>query len=313
VLVICPAAPGSRAGNRTTALRWVAMLRALGNRVRLREQYLGEPCDLLVALHARKSAASVWRSFQERPDRPVIVALTGTDLYRDLPESQAAQTALDVAWRIVILQPLAFERIPEMHHAKARVIYQSAVPTLRSAVPFPHHFDISVSGHLRDEKAPFVAADASRLLPTTSRVRILQMGRALTPEYEARAQHEQIENRRYCWLGELSRRNSRRIVAASRAVALTSVMEGGANVISEAIVDGIPVIASRIDGSVGLLGAEYPGLFTAGDTQSLANLMFRMELDGSFCAELQEHCLKLKPLFEPQRELQSWKQLLAGI
>ena len=313
MLLICPAAPGSRAGNRTTALRWAAMLRALKNRVRIRQTYQGEPCDLLVALHAHKSAASVWRGSQERPHRPVIVALTGTDLYRDLPESQAAQTALDLAWRIVVLQPLALERIPAKHRAKARVIYQSAVPVRGGVAPFSHYFDIAVSGHLREEKAPFVAAAASRLLPAASRVRILQMGRALTPEFEVRARQEQIENHRYRWLGALSRRNSRRILAASCALALTSVMEGGANVVSEAIVDGIPVIASRIDGSVGLLGAGYPGLFTTGDPHELRDLLSRMESDASFRTTLQQHCLRLKPLFEPQREFESWQQLLAGL
>jgi putative glycosyltransferase (TIGR04348 family) len=313
VIVICPAAPGSRAGNRTTALRWAAKLRALGNRVRIREEYRGEPCDVLIALHAHKSAESVFHSFDICPGRPVVVALTGTDLYRDLPGSIVAQRALDIARRIVILQPLALERIPEANRQKARVIYQSAVPTTHRDPPGPEHFDIAVPGHLRDEKDPFRAAAAARLLPATSRVRILQMGRALTAEYEARAEREQIENRRYCWLGELSRRKSRRIVASSRAVALTSLMEGGANVISEAIADDVPVIASRIEGSVGLLGADYPGLFDAGDTQSLANLIFRQELDDSFRTELKEACLRLKPLFEPERELQSWKELMDGM
>jgi putative glycosyltransferase (TIGR04348 family) len=289
------------------------MLRALGNRVRICQQYGGEACDLLLALHAHKSAPSVSLSFQERPNRPIIVALTGTDLYRDLPESDAANMALDIAWRIVVLQPLALERIPREHRAKARVIYQSAVRTRGSYSPAADYFDISVPGHLRDEKAPLVAAAAARLLPASSRVRVLQIGRALTPEYEARARREQAENCRYRWLGELTRRNCRRIVASSRAVALTSIMEGGANVISEAIVDNVPVVASRIDGSVALLGAGYPGLFPPGDTHSLANLMSTLELNDSFRVELQNQCAQLKPLFEPERELQSWSQLLAGI
>jgi putative glycosyltransferase (TIGR04348 family) len=313
VLLICPASPGSRAGNRTTALRWAAKLRALGNRVRIAEEYRGEPCDVLVALHAHKSAASVSRSFANCPGRPIVVALTGTDLYRDLPDSIAAQTALDMAWRIVVLQPLAMERIPEPHRPKARVIYQSAVPTPDPDPPDPDRFDIAVPGHLRDEKDPFRTAAAARLLPPSSRVHVLQLGRALTPDYEELARREQAENSRYRWLGELTRRNSRRFVASSRAVALTSLMEGGANVISEAIADGVPVIASRIDGSVGLLGVDYPALFDDGDTQSLASLISRLESDSSFYADVKERCRGLRPLFDPARELESWKQLLEGI
>lgn len=242
-----------------------------------------------------------------------MVALTGTDVYRDLPVSSAAQTALQRAWRIVALQPLALKPLPKEYSAKSWVIYQSAEPARDAGPPDLNHFDIAVPGHLRDVKDPLRAAAASRLLPPSSRVRVIQIGRALVPEYAARARREEADNPRYRWVGELSRRNSRRITASSRAVAVTSLMEGGANVISEAITDGVPVISSRIDGSVGLLGPDYPGLFDVGDTKSLARLMSRVESDSTFYDELKRRCMKLKPLFDPRRELQSWKQLLEEI
>jgi putative glycosyltransferase (TIGR04348 family) len=311
--MICPASPGSRAGNRTTALRWAAKLRALGNRVRIREEYAGEACDVLVALHARKSAPAVFRSFEGHQERPIIVALTGTDLYRDLTANIEVEQVLAIAWRLVVLQPLAIERLAEAHRAKTRVIYQSAVPTLDHEQPNPDHFDICVLGHLRDEKDPFRAAAAARLLPGTSRIRILQAGRALAPEFEERARQEQLENPRYHWLGELSRTAARRLVASSRALALTSKMEGGANVISEAVVDGIPIIASRIDGSVGLLGPDYPGLYNSGDTEALARLLLLSEQTKLFYAELKQRCLGLQPLFTPERELKEWRLLLEQV
>jgi putative glycosyltransferase (TIGR04348 family) len=311
--MICPAAPGSRTGNRTTALRWAAKLRALGHKVRIVEEYSGESCDLAIALHAVKSAPAVRRSFESHPERPIVVALTGTDLYRDLPESDAAKQTLALAWRIVVLQPLAIERIPESCRAKARVIYQSAVPYPDPRPPDSAHFDICVLGHLRDEKDPLRAAAASRLLPATSRIRILQAGRALTPEYSDRACQEQSQNPRYRWLGELSRRESRALLASSHALALTSKMEGGANVISEAVVDGVPVLASRIDGNLGLLGRDYPALYEPVDTAALANLMSRVERDQSFYQELKNWSQRLAPLFSPQRELVSWRELLESI
>jgi hypothetical protein len=123
VFLICPASPGSREGNRTTALRWAAKLRTLQHRVRIRDAYGSEPCDVLVALHARKSAPAVFASVENCRERPVVVALTGTDLYRDLPESAEAQRAMDLAARLVVLQPLAIERLAEPQRAKARVIY----------------------------------------------------------------------------------------------------------------------------------------------------------------------------------------------
>lgn len=313
MLLICPASPGSRAGNRTTALRWAAKLRSLGNRVRIREKYCGEACDVLVALHARKSAPAIFASHETRPERAIVVALTGTDLYRDLPDNADAQRAVALASRLVVLQPLAMSRLDEAHRAKTHVIYQSAEPMRGRRQPNTDFFDICVSGHLRSEKDPFCAAAAARLLPNRSRVRILHAGGALTPEFAELARREQLENPRYRWLGELRRKEARCLAASCRAVALTSRMEGGANVISEAIADGIPVIASQVDGSVGLLGADYPSLFPAGDSRALANLMSRFEDDGGFYQEQQWRCIQLRPLFDPEREVAEWRRLLEGV
>ena len=310
MLVICPAAPGSHAGNRTTALRWAAKLRGLGHRVRIREQYSGEACDVLVALHARKSAPSVFASHETRPERPIVVALTGTDVYRDLPDDADAQRALALAYRLVVLQPLAMNRLDAAYHAKTQVIYQSAEPARGRSQPSADFFDICISGHLRSEKDPFRAAAAARLLPIASRIRILHAGGALTPEFADRARREQNENPRYRWLGELRRGEARGLAASCRAVALTSRMEGGANVISEAIVDGVPVIASEIDGSVGLLGGDYAALFPVGDTEALARLMRRFEEDGAFYQTQMQTCMQLQPLFAPERERAEWRRLL---
>jgi putative glycosyltransferase (TIGR04348 family) len=311
--MICPASPGSRAGNRTTALRWAAKLRALGHRVRIRNAYGNEPCDVLVALHARKSAPSVFASFEKCPERPVIVALTGTDLYRDLPDSAEARRAIELAVQLVVLQPLAMERLPEPHRAKTRVIYQSAVSTPDPDAPDPVYFDICVSGHLRDEKDPFRTALAARLLPPASRIRILHAGRAMTPDLAGQARQEEVKNPRYRWLGDLARKEARRLLASCRALVLTSKMEGGANVISEAIVDGVPVIASRIDGSVGLLGRDHPTFFPVGHTESLSSLLSRCEQDAAFYQEQKIRCLELQPLFSPERELDAWRHLIEEV
>src|SRR5438552_3456045 len=98
IMIICPAPPGSRQGNRVTALRWARMLRSLGHQVRIRGPAAAvERADLLLALHARRSAAAVRRFRNRYPSRPVIVALTGTDLYRDFPRSRATQRCVELA------------------------------------------------------------------------------------------------------------------------------------------------------------------------------------------------------------------------
>ncbi|MFO0981072.1 MAG: glycosyltransferase [Planctomycetota bacterium] len=117
-------------------------------------------------------------------------------------------------------------------------------------------------------------------------------------------------NRRYRWLGELPRGRALRLLRASHVLVLSSLLEGGANVISEALAAGTPVLASRIPGSVGLLGADYPGYFPAGDTRALAALLARAERDPRFRARLRAACRRRAPLVAPERERAAWRALL---
>ncbi len=313
--LVTPAPPGSRYGNRVTALRWARLLGALGHRVTVRESYEGEQFDLLVALHARRSHDAIRRFRREHPDRPLVVALTGTDLYRDLPRHRSAQKSLDLATRIVVLQPKALEALRPQWRAKARVIYQSVeLPRKalqnRRARRKHNPFIVSVIGHLRGVKDPFRAALAARRLPRHSRVKVVQMGGAMSREFTARARAEMKRNLRYVWLGERPRASVWRLLAQSGVLVLSSRMEGGANILGEAIVAGVPVLASRIAGSVGILGEDYPGYFKVGATRALARLLRRAETDPTFLSDLGARCRKLAPLFRPAREKNSWARLL---
>lgn len=309
ISIVTPAPAWSRYGNRVTALRWARILRKLGHRVTVDLVYNNQAVDLLVALHARRSAGSIERFHRKHPTSPIIVALTGTDLYRDLSVSRPAQRSLDLASRIVVLQPKALEELRPVWREKARVIYQS-VAAPPAAPRSTRDFNVCVVGHLRAVKDPFRAAMAARLLPASSRVRVIQIGGAMTEQAAARARREQGINTRYRWLGELPGSRVRRALAGCRVCVLSSRMEGGANAIGEAIVAGVPVLASRIPGSVGLLGAGYPGYFEAGDTLGLAELLTRVGTDPEFLASLKGWCAALKPLFEPRREDEAWANLL---
>ncbi len=172
---------------------------------------------------------------------------------------------------------------------------------------------VSVIGHLRDVKDPLRAAEAARLLPADSRVRIEQVGRAYTAEWAARARAEMVSNPRYTWRDDVPRTSVRRLLARSHAMVISSLSEGGANVISEAVVAGVPILASRMDGNVGLLGAGYPGYFPVGDTEALAALLQRLELEPRFAARLAKAARQRAPLFRPAREIAAWRRLLAGL
>ena len=314
ICLVTPAPPGSRKGNRITAERWAGLLRELGQCVEIADEYHAQECDVLIALHAFKSHSSIRRFRDARPFDPLIVGLTGTDLYGDIHTHPEALESLDLATRLVLLQPLGRAVLPAAMQDKARVIYQSVQlpPALGAGLPTPPSvvFEVCVMGHLRPVKDPLRTALAARLLPSASRIQVLHIGGALSEEMAEQARAEAASNHRFHWLGELPQDEALGVLSRCRLLSLTSESEGGANVISEAVVVGVPVISSRIDGSIGLLGEDYPGYFPVGDTQALANLLWRAETNAEFYNILHDRCARLRPLFDPAREKQSWEDLL---
>ena len=306
--IVTPAPVGSRAGNRVTARRWSEILRELGHRVRLTTAYAGSSADVLVALHARRSHPSIRRFRERHPEGRLVVALTGTDVYRDIHEDAAAAASLPLAALLVVLQDAAINELPSALRGKARVIVQSAPPRTRKRKG-SSPARLAVVGHLRMEKDPFRLAEALALLPDLA-VEIVHAGRALTPAMEKEARRWMLRDARYRWLGELSRAQARQRMADSEALVLTSVMEGGANVIPESVVCGVPVLASRISSSVALLGRDYQGYFPTGDTAGLADLVRRFVDDVSFRRTLQQQVRRLQPKFAPRREREAWQKVL---
>lgn len=300
-------------GNSVTAQRWAAILRGLGHRVAAGGEWTDQPCDLLVALHARKSHASIARFREAHPDRPLVVALTGTDLYRDVRSSKQAQASLAWASRLVVLQPRGVAALPVHYRAKARVIRQSAHGPHLLTAPRRDRLQVCILSHLRRVKDPFRAARAARLLPASSRIQIVHAGAALDPGMAAKARAHEGVNARYRWVGALAHAQALQLLRQSRLLVLTSRLEGGANVVAEALACGVPILSSRIDGILGTLGGSYPGYFRVGHTRGLTRLLRRFETDVSFGRALVGHCRRLLPLVTPGRERHSWETLLKGL
>ncbi|MCA8964353.1 MAG: TIGR04348 family glycosyltransferase [Planctomycetes bacterium] len=307
-VLVTPAGPRSRSGNRVTALRWAALLRRLGVHTRVVEQWRGEPCELLVAVHAVKSRDSVLACAQARPATKLVVLLAGTDIYPQFHPDAATLAALTRADAIVTLQPQATQVLPEPLRRKARTIVQSAVVAPR---PRPtDRFAACVLAHLRPVKDPLLPFAALRHVPAEVPIHVTVAGRAMSPDLKAAADAAVAADPRAHWCGELSRRDALRLLASSHACLVPSTAEGGANVVSEAIAAGTPVIATDIPGNTGLLGTDWPALFAAGDTAALGAILLRCATDSAYYQELVRRTLALQHLVDPAREQAQWRALL---
>ena len=310
IVLITPYGREHRNGNWHTAARWARFLRDAGHTVRVQVDWDGRPADLMLALHARRSFASI-RAFAERfPSRPLILTLTGTDLYRDIQQDSDAQQALELAHRIIVLQDRGPAELAPHQAAKTRVIYQSA-PDIARRPASATAFEVLVIGHLRAEKDPFRAALATAYLPEQSRIHVTHLGGARSDEMAETAEMAQRKLPRWSWAGDVPHKTVQKRLSQAQLMVISSVMEGGANVICEALAADVPVLASYMPGNIGMLGEDYPGSFPVGDERQLAALLSRAENDADFYAELVKHARQRRPLMRPEQEGSRLRQLVA--
>jgi len=314
IILVTPAGPDSKAGNRATAIRWQALLEEAGHQVAVITDYQGEACDILIALHAWRSADAIRVFRQHWPDRPLIVALTGTDIYRHQKEfPEITRGSMAAADTLIGLHDLVAGDIPEACRHKLVTLRQSAdTPAVKaSSKADPGRFDICVLGHLREEKDSLRAAWAARYLPEDSNIMVSCAGKPHNAEWHEKALNESKTNPRFHYLGQLDKPGVENLMAVSNVMVISSLMEGGANVVSEACRAGLAVLASDIPGNRGLLGEDYPGYFPAGDEKALASLMRRAETDADFLCALKTRVSELAETFTPEQERQSLERAVA--
>lgn len=307
VLIVSPALAQANNGNWQTASRWSRMLHP-DFKTAIASQWDGQDADVLLALHARRSAQAVARWAQARGSRGLAVVLTGTDLYRDIQSDASAQRSLELADRLVVLQERAPLALPARWHAKTTVLFQSA-PRRVGLIKTSRHLRALMVGHLRDEKDPLTYVRAARRLSPERDIYLDHIGDALDPALEHACQAASAELPRYRWLGGLPHAVTRARIQRAHVLVHASKMEGGAHVILEAVQSGTPVLASRIDGNVGMLGADYAGYFALGDDVALSALLQRCRDDRDFLPGLRQQCLARSVLFDPARERRLLLQL----
>jgi putative glycosyltransferase (TIGR04348 family) len=295
-----------------TALRWQGFLEELGYSVEVTESWSGGDAGVLIALHAYRSHQSIVQFKKRYPSRPIVLILTGTDLYRDMQNHSEVLQSMEMADQLIVLQSSALDSIPPSLRYKAQVIYQSVEIDLTDPIA-KEDFLVSVIGHLREEKDPFCVARSLPLLPSDSKINVQHLGQAMNSQMEELARNFNATLDRYQWIGEVSHTDALRLLSQSRLMIISSLMEGGAHVVSEAIALGIPVIASDIPGNRGLLGEDYPAYYPKGNERALANLLYRSETMPTFYASLLKHIDLRRELIKPAREKQSIQEMVGAL
>jgi len=316
LVLVTPYLASANNGNWRTASRWARML-GLRYRVILQSadaDVTGRGCDdavALVALHARRSRAAIasWR--RAHPERALVVALTGTDLYRDVPAGDAdALASMAEADRLIVLQEDALAQLPAARRSRASVVLQSA----RALKPWTHHsgerLDAILVAHLREEKDPRTALAAWRELDPALPATLSIVGAALDPALGDAVRAATRADKRVRWFGTREHGWTRQAIKRAHVLVNSSLMEGGANVVTEALTAGTPVLASRMSGNVGLLGADYPGYFAVGDPAGLARLVERATRDRPWLDRLDRACARRAKAMTPDAEARA---LLAAV
>ena len=312
VLIVSPYAASANNGNWRTAERWASLLDPA---YRVIVRTVADPlqdADVLIALHARRSHAvlSAWR---RRCRKPCVVVLTGTDLYRDLPAGdRGALESLRAADRLVVLQERGLAALPASLRRKAAVVYQSA-PALPPLSKSSRMLRVLFCGHLRPEKDPLTFVEAARALGERRDIAFAIAGGPRDPVLARTVRRMVARIPNLALLGDVSHATARQRIRRSHLLVVPSRMEGGANVVVEAVTAGTPVLASDCDGNVGMLGERYPGYFPIGDPAALAALIARCRSDPAFLARLARRCEARARLFRPAAERRSLLRLLAPL
>lgn len=311
VLLLTHAPRHSRLGNRITALRWAAFIRHMGWRVRVINRYQQQPADVMIALNARRNQAD-FRAYAENGQGALILALTGTDSYAGWPNADEQRFAEQHVDALIALQDDMRQRLPVTLRSRCTVIYQSAArldnERAQNSTPV-----FLLSGHLRAEKAPFLPVQSIHEYLPTMTMQLMHCGGVIDAGMDEQARQWMQRETRYHYLGELPHRQALQQLQHADALINPSRIEGGPAVVTEAIVAGVPVLASNIPAHRGLLGEDYLGFFQVDDPAELACRITDFIEHRDYRERLRQQIVAREHLFQTEHERACLQRLLCSV
>ncbi len=307
VLIYSPYHTDDVAGNTVTAQR---LARQLGESeeekwavkiITPQDELVQARC--LIVLNAWRSRQVIERFQEKNPEASVVIILTGTDINHEKihdDQWEVRQTMAKVD-RLVVLQAEAVKNLPVELKSKCEVILPSVnlPPGLKHQGSEGGQFRVILAGRFRPEKRPELVLAACRDLPSNTELSLEWYG-AMTSDQAAH----------FSWKGEVCQQELWQEIALSDAFLNASSEEGGANAVCEAIALGVPVIASRISGNIGLLGRCYPGYFEEGE---LSSFLEKVSQDRVLYGEMKAAVIERQPLFDDRQESQAWRSLVRAL
>jgi putative glycosyltransferase (TIGR04348 family) len=322
VVIVSPSLAAANNGNWQTARRWAGLLRARHD-VRITTGWPDADSNhdaVMLALHAARSADAIRAWADRRGSRGLGVVLTGTDLYGEFAGQADVARSMNVAHQLVVLQDQAPLALAEHLRGKARVIYQST-PS-RQALPKTSRWLRAVTvGHLRAVKGVGTLFEAARRIGFREDIQLRHVGEA-EGRWADEARATEASCPAYRWLGPVPHGEACRRIQRAHVLVHTSLAEGGAHVIMEAVRSGTPVLASRIPGNVGMLGVDYGGYFEPGDADRLARLLQQCRSEqlrpgndraGTLLGDLRAQCDARAALFDPDIERRALLHLVQDL
>ena len=307
---VCTGYPlDSPRGNTTTAYRIVERLQQAGHTATALYTDTPPNADAQISLHVLKTAAAS-AHFAKNNGGPLFICLTGTDMNGGFEQSpKLSEQIINLADKLVAAHPACLPQLPDRWRSKTVVIYPSVtLPELGSG-PVPSAPLFTCIGHLRPVKASHLTHAAIQRIPNADLV-AASLGNAYDVTDGQQALLNARQDARYQWHAGFDRKTALEWMKASLATINSSLSEGGANTVIEAIQLSIPVLATNIPGNRGFLGDDYKGYFETGRADQLAELMRRCLEQPDFVERLKTQLAQRRPLFSMERESEELSKLV---
>ena len=296
-------------GNTTTAYRIVERLQQAGHQATAMHTDTPPAADAQISLHVLKTAAAS-AYFAKNNSGRLFICLTGTDMNGGFEQNpKLSEQTIGLAEKLIVAHPACLPQIPNRWQSKTVVIYPSVTLPELDAIETPALPLFTCIGHLRPIKAPHLMHSAIQKIPQADLI-AASLGNAYDVTDGQQALLNARQDGRYRWHAGFDRKTALEWMNASLATINSSLSEGGANTVMEAIQLRVPVLATDIPGNRGFLGDDYEGYFETGRSDQLAELMSRCLEQTDFVERLKSQLDQRRPLFSIERESEQLSKLI---